>query len=57
VRQGLKVYSKDFERKKIDRETIRKINSMERKESIKRYMEKQKIHFWFPDEITYPEKN
>ena len=56
VRQGLKLYSKDFERKRVDKENIRKVNNMKTKREIREYMEKHDLHYWFPDKFTPPEK-
>jgi len=56
VRQHVPFYSKKMERLKIKKEIYQKIKNMKRKK-IESYLTKLEIGFWYPDNITYPDKN
>jgi hypothetical protein len=58
IRHDFPFYSKDFERKKISKQRIiritRNVQQLKTKKEKINYLKKEKIHFWFPDKITYP---
>lgn len=54
VRHGYKFYSRIFERKKIDRETISKVSRSRSKDEIINIMNSLGADYWFPDKIAYP---
>lgn len=56
VRPGFPFYSKDFERKRVEKEVMRMVKLMKTKEEKIKYLEEKGISFWVPDEITYPER-
>ena len=60
VRHGFNFYSKDLERMRFSKEKIKKImkkteDFTSRQEKIN-YLEDEGVHYWFPDNITYPKK-
>jgi len=59
VRHGFPFYSSDLERMTISKNDFRKmithIKKLHTKAEKKRYLEKIKIDYWFPDEATYPD--
>jgi len=60
VRHGFNFYSKDLERMRYSKEKIKKImkktEELKSKKEKKKFLKNEKVHFWFPDEITFPEK-
>jgi hypothetical protein len=53
VRQEVDFYSKVFERMKAKKNIISKTKTMSRKR-VEEYMNKLKLDFWFPEDVTYP---
>jgi len=60
VRQRFNFYSKDLERMKFSKKRIKEImkktEDLSTREEKINYLEEEGAHYWFPDEITYPEK-
>lgn len=60
VRQKLNFYSKDLERKRLSKKKIKnimnKIEKLPNREKKIEYLEKEDVHYWFPDEVTFPGK-
>jgi hypothetical protein len=58
VRHRFIFYSKEFERKMIDKQTISrvltKVKSLKSTSEIRDYLNKNEITYWLPSEITYP---
>ena len=55
VRHGFQYYSKDFERKRVEKEVMKRVKHMATKEEKIKYLQQIKVDYWFPDEITYPD--
>jgi hypothetical protein len=53
IRQEIKFYSKDFELKKVDKKIFIKTKKMKREE-VEKFLNRLKIKYWFPGDITYP---
>jgi len=56
VRHGFPFYSKNFERKRVEKEVMKRVKHMATKEEKINYLQQIKADYWFPDEITYPEQ-
>ncbi|MGA3198527.1 MAG: cobalamin-dependent protein [Halobacteriota archaeon] len=58
VRHRFIFYSKEFERKKIDKQTISRVHatvkSLKSTSEIRDYLNKFDITYWLPSEVTYP---
>jgi len=56
VRHGFNFYSKDLERMRYSKDKIRKImkktDELSSRKDKKEYLEKERVHYWFPDEIS-----
>jgi len=60
VRHGFNFYSKDLERMRYSKEKIKEImkktDRLPSREKKIEYLEKEDVHYWFPDKIKYPKK-
>ncbi|MBS1263305.1 MAG: hypothetical protein MAG715_00481 [Methanonatronarchaeales archaeon] len=58
IRHAFSFYSKDLERKRVPRMKVKEImgeaENMDTKKAKKEFLDSEKIHFWFPDEIHLP---
>jgi hypothetical protein len=54
VRHGYPFYCKEFEQKGVANEIMRATKFMKTKEEKIKFLEENKISYWFPDEITTP---
>jgi hypothetical protein len=58
VRHRFIFYSEEFERKKIDKQTMSrvlvKVRSLKSTSEMKDYLKESEITYWLPSEITYP---
>lgn len=51
IRQKTMFYSKEFERKKFDREVMKRAREIKNRAELKAYLSGIGADFWFPDEI------
>jgi len=54
IRHGFPFYSKDFEHKKFNEKIMRRVKKMKSKREKKKFLKAKGIHYWIPDQITYP---
>ena len=57
IRHGFPFYSKDFERKRIDRELVMEVKQLRTIKEKEDRLKEEGIHYWIPSRITYPQKN
>lgn len=57
IRQRVSFYSASFERKRLDKESIRAAKRRKGKNDITKFLETLGVNYWFPDHIRYPPKD
>jgi len=54
IRHGFPFYSRDYERKRIKRDSMRITKTIKGKRNKIKYLKERGIDYWFPNKITYP---
>jgi hypothetical protein len=54
IRHGFPFYSRDYERKLVDKRHTAELKSLHTLKEKEAYLKSNDIHYWFPGRITYP---
>jgi len=56
VRQGVDIYSKEIEKKKVSPTIVKKLKTMKNRRTKINFMKKNEISYWRPDHVTFKVK-